>query len=258
MFQQSEPRRALRAGVRVGYARRGVWWHRGSWVEEWLNVHPGSIKTLYRLRRVGQLLLWGSPLLLLLGLYLLVTLVLLRPGLPGPEAEPEQVVQFIAHKQGLPRLKPPEVERFLEGQIQRLLRDEAYRDGFLREVRTASIEDQEAFRSHLFDAIKPTVMADIRAFHALLPAERLNLLDERIVAYNRLARVAGGAGISKDALGQTAPNPQQMLDLLMRKTTDEERQLGLAYLQALQLRVLTILADPDLKAEFEARIADPG
>ena len=48
-----------------------------------------------------------------------------------------------------------------------------------------------------------------------------------------------------------------MIALLLQKTTERERELGLAYIAAMQARVAEIAADPALKADFEARIGQP-
>lgn len=197
-----------------------------------------------------------APVLVLGGIWLLVTQVLMVPGVPGPGAAPDEVAQFIMHEKGLPRLSRARTEEFLEAQVRQMVQREGFLDRFMAEYRTASPEQQSAFRSHLFDAFKPVVMADIREHEVLTEAgERQAFLDERIVAYNRLARFWGNTTISKGMLGPGALSPQETLDFLLNKTTEEERQSGIAYAQALRARVEEILADPELKAEFEARIA---
>jgi len=212
-------------------------------------------RTFYRARRILLVAACVAPVVLLAGVWWLVTQVLMVPRVPGPTTPAEQVVQFIAHPQGLPRLDAARSEALLEQQVRRLVEDAAFRARFLAEFRSSSPDEQTAFRSHLFDAFKPVFMRDARHFHELDAADRRAYLDERIVAYNRLSAYAGKTAISPDAVRGLAPTPEQLLQMLTQRTTEEERQLGGAYYAALQARVVEILGDPELKADFEARIA---
>lgn len=216
-----------------------------------------SARRLYQLRRVMLATTCVAPVIVLGGLWLLVTEVLLVPAVPGPAAAPDTVAQFIVHRKGLPRLERKRREVFLQAQVARLVRDEAFRNRFAAEYRVSSPEDQKAFREHLFDAFKPLVMDDIRRYHELPEPQRQPYLDERIVAYNRLSRLLGSVRIEKSIAGPVADAQQDLLSTLLQKTTEQERQMGLAYGHALAGRVTAILADPELKAEFEARIAAP-
>ena len=212
-------------------------------------------RTFYRARRILLIAACVAPVLLLASVWWVVTQIVLVPRLPGATTPAERVVQFIEHPKGLPRLDGARGEAFLEQQVGRLVADTAFRDRFLAEVRSSRPDEQSAFRAHLFDTFKPVFMRDVRRFHQLDPDARRAYLDERIVAYNRLSAYAGKTAISPDAVRGLAPTPQQLLQLLTERTTEEERQLGGAYYAALQARVGEILADPELKADFEARIA---
>ncbi len=214
--------------------------------------------TFYLSSRVRTGAILVAPVVVLAGVWWLVTQVLMVPGVPGPDAPPDQVMLFIMHERGLPRLSQERAEKFLEQQVPLLVQREGFLDRFLAEYRTASPEQQKAFRTHLFDVFKPVVMRDIRQHEGLTGAERQAFLDERIVVYNRLAQLWGNTTISKGMLGSGALTPQETLQFLLDKTTEEERQAGVAYAQALRVRVEGILADPELKAEFEARIGAPG
>jgi hypothetical protein len=219
-------------------------------------MNAGS-DALYRRPWWRMVLLLAAPVLVLAAVWVGVTQLLLKPAVPGATAPPDQVVQFIVHPAGLPRLDRRRAEAFLEQQVRRLVRDAAFRGRFLAEYRVASPEEQQAFRAHLFDAFKPRVMDDIRAYSASEPDRRAAFLDDRIIAYNRLNAFLGPVHINRTDLGPGAPSPQEVLDLLMQKTTEQERQMGLAYALALKSRVEEILADPTLKADFEARLAAP-
>jgi hypothetical protein len=211
---------------------------------------------LYRLRRVWVAAACAAPVVVLGGLWLLVTCVLLVPPVPDASTPPDRVVRFIVHDKGLPRVKSQRCEELLAEQLRRLREDDGFRAGFLTAYRTASPEEQKAFREHLFDAFKPVVMRDIRRFHELTGSARQEYLDERIVAYNQMAAFWGNVrekGI-RDDVGPT-PSKDEMLGTLLQKTTEEERQLGSGYVRAIAVRVAEIQADPDLKRQFEDRIA---
>jgi hypothetical protein len=196
-----------------------------------------------------------APLVALGGVWLLVTEVLLVPAVPEVAAPADRVVEFIVHPKGLLRVARARREAFLKQQALRLVRDEAFRSRFGAEYRVSSPDQQRAFREHLFDAFKPMVMDDIRRFHELPEAARPAYIDEHIVAYNRLAKMLENVRIEPSLVNTGADTKADLLGLLLQKTTEQERQLATAYAQALAARVATILADPQLKADFEARIA---
>ncbi len=196
-----------------------------------------------------------TPVLVLGLLWLLVTQVLMVPAVPDEQTPPADVARFLMHNKGLPRLSTARFETWLDVFVPRLAKDPAFRERFLVEYRTASSEDQSAFREHLFDAFKPLVMRDVDAYFALPEFEQQTYLDERIVEYNRVGRSWGDATISKGMLGGGALSPTEAMNFLFRKTTAQERETALAYAQALAARIEVILGDPDLTADFEARIA---
>jgi hypothetical protein len=216
-------------------------------------MNPGSVQTMYRLRRAGQIAALVTPIVVLGGAYLLVTQVWMAPAVPGAETAPEAVLRFIVHDRGLPRLSRAGFEAFLDTQLRRLARDKAFHERFFAEVRTASPDEQKAFREHLFDAFLPIMLGDIRRLDALPECDRSTFLDERIVAYNRF----NGLRVSKTDLGSAALSPAEMLKFLTERTTQRDRELGMAFIAAFQARVAEILVDPELKAEFDARIAKP-
>lgn len=218
-------------------------------------MQPGSLKTFHSTRRFLIVAACAAPLLVLGGAWWLVSEVLLVPTAPGDDTTADQLFTFIVHEKGLPRLNGKRREQFLEQQIRRLVQEAAYRDRFLACYRTAAPEDHSTFRANLFDAFKPLVMRDIRRFHELRDAEREGFLDGRVVEYGRLASFFGQVKINKSAFGNAAPKPQELLQLLFSKTTEEERQQGAAYFAAYAQRVSEILADAELVREFEGRIA---
>ncbi|MBU0637343.1 MAG: hypothetical protein KKB50_00640 [Planctomycetes bacterium] len=218
-------------------------------------MQPGSIQTFYHSRRVIVLLACVAPLVLLGSIWWLVDVLVLTPSIPDATTAPEKCVSFVAHQKGLPRLGDERREAFLEDQIRRLVEDAGYRDRFVAALRHSDLEEQAAFRAHLFDAFKPLVMRDVRRFHELPDTARRGFVDGRIVEYNRLSAFFGDVQISKEAFGGALPDPLELQRLLLRKTTAAERAAATEYLTAYAERVQTILADPALKAEFDARVA---
>lgn len=215
---------------------------------------PGHVRTFYQARKALVFLALAAPVIVLAGLWLLVTQVLMVPRVPDATTPADQVMRFIVHEKGLPRLSQPRAEAVFKEQVRRLTTDPAFREAFLREVRTASPEASAALREHLFDVYKPLLMADIRQYNTLEADARPAYLDERIVHYNRVSRALGATGITAEAAQGLLPSKAEALQLLLTKTTDEERQLGLFYQAALRARVEEVLADPELTAQFEQRI----
>lgn len=215
-------------------------------------------RRFYPHRRVWLYLACASPVLVLAGIWWLVTEVLLVPRTPDAQTPPDRVFAYIVHEEGLPRLDPPRAQAFFEEQVRRLLADADFRRRFLAEIRTATPDQQKAFRANLFDVFKPMLMDDIRGYHAEPEEGRQTYLDDRIVAYNRLSRALGRDSTAISAeLDMLKPTREEALALLLNKTTAEERQLGTAYVAALTARVQEILADPDLEAALRARIDAP-
>lgn len=195
-----------------------------------------------------------APLVVLGGAWWLVTQLVLAPRVPDAGTTGDRVARFILHERGLPRLSAERQEAFLAAQVPRLIADEGFRGALLAEYRVSSPEQQRAFRVHLFDAFKPVFMRDVRRYHELKGEEQGRFVDERIVTYNRMNALRGNVTISKDALGPV-PSSTELTTMLMERTTEEERQRAQEYVAALAERILAILADPALKADFDARIA---
>ncbi len=202
---------------------------------------------------------WHTPALVVaclagLGLcWWLADALLLTPAVPGPAASPQAVFDFVSSTHGLPRLNADARTAFLESQFRRAVADPAFCEYLAATLRQASADDQAAFRTHLFDALKPLLLADVHAFEAAAAEHRISILDERIVAYNRMAAFLKTAEIRREtgaALGQT----HDWLPLLLSRTSPAERDACLRYGQALAGRVQQILAEPQLMQEMQARI----
>jgi hypothetical protein len=197
-------------------------------------------------------LAFAAPVAALGGLWWLVTAVLLAPGVPDGETPAPEVVRFIMHEKGLPRLGQRDAETFFRRQAARYATDTDFRDRFGVALTMASPEGQTRFHEHLFDVFKPMFMKDIEGYFALSGEAQATYLDERIVAYNCMSP---GEEVSDD-VGVLAPSKQESMRLLLSKTTQRERELGMTYFAAIGVRVQEILADADLKASFERRIAE--
>ena len=107
----------------------------------------------------------------------------------------------------------------------------------------------------MFKAFKPLLMRDIGKWLELTGARKANYLDQRIVEYNRMSRMAARAPSAGADLGSgISVDNAAMLKMVMGNTTEAERQSVEAYAKALAVRIGQILADPVLTAEFEKRI----
>jgi hypothetical protein len=167
-------------------------------------------------------------------------------------------VQFIAHDKGLPRL--PQAERFekLRSILRRAVDDEAFRTEMVAALRRSTSEEVSAFRANIFDTFKPVLMQDIRKYQSLSGPALDQFIDERIVEYNRMGAFFVNARVDKQSLVGVLPEPKDVLELALSRTTEEERNAAMEYQAALARRIEDILANPVLKAGFEARIAATG
>ncbi|MGE0479312.1 MAG: hypothetical protein AB7Q17_02450 [Phycisphaerae bacterium] len=220
-------------------------------------MHPGSTATFYRVRRAAWVLAIAAPLVALGAAWWLLSNVLLAPAIPASDTPAADVVAFLTHDKGLPRLTDAERSALIQQHLRRWSADARYRSEFATAVRRSTTEERAAFRRHVFDAFKPLVLTDVRQYHAAADAQQ-DYLDERIVAYNRMTRALGGAGVDRAALGDALPSSADLMNLVLARTSEAERSLATAYLTALGRRIEQIVADPTLRQEFEARIAaDP-
>ncbi|MBL8880227.1 MAG: hypothetical protein JNG88_14005 [Phycisphaerales bacterium] len=220
-------------------------------------VNPGSLKSFYRARSLLIAIACIAPLLVLGGAWWLIAEVLLAPGIPTEASPPEDCVAYVVHDKGLRRLSPAEQEKFVRGQMARWLAQPAYREQFAAALRRSTADEQQAFRSNLFDVFKPHIMRDVAKFHATSGDGRRAFLDDRIIEYNRMGRVLRAGRVDKSAFGDALPSPKEMMDLIIVKTTQQERDQAQAFFTAMGGRIAEILADEPLKTEFEAKIAAP-
>lgn len=223
-------------------------------------MNPGSTRTFYQARRIVWIAALVAPVLLLGGVWWLVTEVLLPPAVPDDRTPPDEVVQFMVHEQGLPRLARAKAEQFVLAQGRRLAREAAFREQFLAALRTSSPEDKKALRTNLLDTFTPMIREDVRRFQSLSPGQREAFLDDRIVAYLRLnvfrdthVHVKGS-----DAWGDAPPTQDELMTWFATRFNEEERQMVAAYFAALFARAQAVAADPELKAKFEAQLAGGG
>jgi hypothetical protein len=216
-----------------------------------------GIRVIPPQRQILAFLACVSPLLVLGGAWWAVDTYVLAPPVPSAQDTAEVHARFLAHPKGLPRLRGRRLEQFLDRQSSRLLTDAAFREQLAVALRRSPPESQEAARRHLAAAYKPRVMADVRRFHELGGAARSAYLDDRIVHYMRLASAlrAGSGEEGQRAMRTLLPDREQIAQLLLSATSQEERALGMEFLSAYQARVQQIVADPDLKRQFETRIA---
>jgi hypothetical protein len=210
----------------------------------------------WQLRRA--LILGGAflgPLAALGIAWVLVDRLVLTPAVPPIEAPAEAHVEFIAHARGLSRLNGEAAQAFLRGQMRRLADDEAFRLEMVAALNRSSIETRRDFESHILDVVLPPVMEDVRRFTALPSERRRDFIDERIVAYNRLA-----SAYRPDKIDQPLPlagvlSGDRLMRMLMEKIDQRERDDAVLFASLYRARVDEIVADAALKRQFEQRIA---
>lgn len=220
-------------------------------------MNPGSLKSFYHARRTLIVLACIAPLALLGGAWWLVVEVLLAPRTPTAGSPPEDCVAFVVHDKGLRRLSAADQEKFVRGQMARWLAQPAYREQFAAALRRSTADEQKAFRANLFDIFKPHIMQDVTRFHATRDDARREFLDDRIIEYNRMGRVMRAGRVDKTAFGDSLPSPKELMDLIMEKTTQDERDQAMGFFVALVARRDQIYADEKLRAQFEAKIEAP-
>lgn len=215
----------------------------------------GSLKSFQRYRRVLTGLALVAPLLLLGAAYWLIGNVLLVPRVPDQTTSALDCVGFICHEKGLPRLSASESEAYLLQQTRRFLNDTNFARQFAAALRTSTPSELQAYHENVLGAFKPLFMRDVDKWHALTGDAKASFLDQRIVEYNRMSRMAARAPAAGIDLGPGLDvDKLALLKILMDKTTEQERDDAAGFLLALKTRIEQILADPALHEEFEKRI----
>lgn len=215
----------------------------------------GSLKSFRHYKRIVTGLALVGPVLVLGAAYLWVDRVLLAPRVPDETTSALDSVTFICHEKGLPRLSFEETEAFLLQQTRRIFNDVTFAKQFAAALRTATPSEQQNFHAHVFKAFKPLLMRDIGKWLELAGDRKASYLDDRIVEYNRMSRMAARAPTAGADLGSgISVDNAATLKMVMENTTEAERQSVETYLKALAVRIGQILADPVLTAEFEKRI----
>lgn len=215
----------------------------------------GSLKSFQQNRRIliGSALV--GPLLLMGAAYWLIGNVLLVPRVPDETTSALDCVAFICHEKGLPRLSASATEAYLLQQTRRFLNDPNFARQFAAALRISTPSELQAYHEHVLGAFKPLFMRDVDKWFALLGDSKSSFLDERIVEYNRMSRMAARAPAAGIDLGPGLDvDKLALLKILMDKTTEQERDAAAGFLLALKTRIEQILADPALHDEFEKRI----
>ncbi len=209
---------------------------------------------MHRPRRIGMIAALLAPVVLLAGVWLLVTGVLLKPGVPDADTPASQVFAFVVSDDGLVDLPKDRRDAVLKEQMRRLRRDDDFLRRFLYEWNTASPEDLKSFRNNFFRAYKPFFIDHARTYTQLTDeAARREFLDERIIEYYRLDAFRGKLTVGSQPLA--LPSQDELLNLFFSETSAGERSLLLSYANAWLARRDEILHNEALTAEYKARIA---
>lgn len=218
---------------------------------------PGSTQTFNRARWLSIAAITIVPIVILGIGWWILDAVVLSPSAPGPGAAAEQCVAFIAHPKGLARLDRGAREEFVDAQFRRLVEQPSFGPELAGALRRSTREEQEGFRNNLFDVFKPRILEDARRLHELPRDQRQAFLDAKLIDFKKSERLLRAVNISKGALGGAMVDEAGALRMIQSKITDEERALGIAYFKAMAERAQEILADPDLKAQFEKTLGFP-
>lgn len=226
-------------------------------------MNPGDRKMLRRMRRWWIAPACLAPLTVLGGAWWAVD-ALLTPAVPGPDAPAAQWAEFIAHERGLPRQPPEQRLALLQSLLGRFGREAGWGEALAAALRRLPLEQQMDVRRHVFDAVRHAALRDIGTWQALGGAAAVSYLDDRIVEYNRLLRLLGpgrapgaGRGVGAAGLEGLVPDRAALAQFIASGTSERERAAARAYADALARRVEEILADPQLRATIEAKIAAP-
>lgn len=195
-----------------------------------------------------------APLFLAGLLWLLVNRILLAPSFPGPTAAAAQFYEFMADERGLPRLSASDRMKFVETIATRAAKDPKFTDDFLAAMKESAKDQQARLRSNLVNAFLDTTLSEVRRYNALSAAEQPAFLDDRIVEHKRDELLFRRIHIDKEAISSEKGD---LLQMVLTRTTDAERQMAMAYAGAMQARVREILDDDNLKKKFEERVGAP-
>jgi hypothetical protein len=216
-------------------------------------MNPGSTRTLYATRRLGLALLVLVP-LLLGGACLWIVRAVLTPSRISASTPAQGCLDYIVSERGLPTLSPPERESVLELLLSRLAREPELAQQMATALRRSTSEEQKAFKANLYDAIKPRIIANARRYRDLPPPQREPFLDEKVVEFKKTEGLLRSIKLDMNALGGGAGDAQAVFNLVTQRTSAEEIAVIKAFLEAAAVRTAQIMADEELRAEFEKKI----
>ncbi|QOJ15046.1 MAG: hypothetical protein HRU75_10490 [Planctomycetia bacterium] len=173
---------------------------------------------------------------------------------PDAGASAEEWFRYIVDPQGLARTDRSSRERFFHRHLDRA-RDDAYARVFAAEYRSATAEEQQRIVTMLWDTFLPRILDDARTYFAAADAEIAQKhLDDCLVRYNRLVNALRATRFGKADRG--GGELDLFLKLAQRLTESDQAMVG-RFWERLQGRITEVLADDDLRGEFERRIAEP-
>lgn len=197
----------------------------------------------------------ASPVLILLALWLLLTEVIFVPSVPTQATPAVDVVAYILDEKGLPTLQPAKTQAFIEAQTLRMGQDAAFRELFLSSYRGLSPDERTAFRTNLFEVLKPIILHDVQQFHALKENERQAFLDDKYVEFKRMEILWTGVQIEKTASDRA--DLQKLQEMILSKITPEELSATIAYITAFAERRVAIEQNAELRWQLEERARQP-
>ncbi len=189
------------------------------------------VKQAVKQRRPAALAGGIAGVLILAGyLFYAVAMTPSKPDLR--KAPPGDIIQFVANERGLEALTQVEQERFLDQWRAVLVEDEQKKAALKKALSDLGSEDRKALIEAFFKHIKRGYLADARRYKSLPADEQYAFLAEKIDEYEQRAvfmrDVASDLGPGFFGGGQDA-----MKQWLIEHTTEDERQLGTPYMEAL-------------------------
>lgn len=209
---------------------------------------------MYNWRKLWIILACIAPLVAAGLLALLVNSVLLAPGTPGPKSTAADYFEFMANERGLPRLNGAQRAQFVKTIADRAIQDDRFASEFIAVMKRSPKDQQGVFRSNMVDAFLASMLADARRFQSLSGAAQLAFLDDKIVDHKRNEQLFRRINVDKESL---SPEKGNVLQMIMGKTSEAERDQAMAYVTAMTRRITEILADETLKKRFEERLGMP-
>lgn len=213
---------------------------------------PGDTREFYRWRRMLLVLGCAAPLLLAIAAWWAVDRYVLTIPSPTESSSAEDTFRYVVNAGGLAKRPRGEREKFFDWHLQRC-RDAAFAQAFSSAYRSATQAERELVITLLWDTFLPRVQQEARRYFELSGKPQAEYLDDCIVRYNQLGAALRATKFAKPESG--GADELSLFMKLVNRVSEEEQALLTRFMERWQARVLEILANPELKRQFEERIS---